>query len=915
MNDQTFIKAVERIRDLILGAPESGSNREFERQRTIAIGICLIGTVPLIAFGTAALVTGNLPLAAADLTVALLLVGLVWQLRNQAGSWHRALQLGVAVTGTLFLYLFASGGADGTGFLWLYVFPLLSCSLLGSNRGIRATGILLAATTILILGRSAILGVPEYSGAFVARFIGSLLVVSLFSYITELTRERSQQRLAETNRSLELTVSKLIQTQIRLRESESEYRHLVERASDGIALVEDDLLRFVNPRMAEIVGREVGEIANEPFINFVHPDERSLIATYYRDRMQGKHAPETYETRLVHKNGKKVFVEVTARKTVHEGHTCDLVMVRDVSERKRVEAAILAARESAEAANRAKSQFLANMSHEIRTPMHGVLGMADLLLSTDLDVKQRRFVDTISGSATNLLQLINKILDFSKIESGRANLANIEFDLRSLVEETVEVLSEEAFRKGIDMACWIEPDVPQSSVGDPHRLRQVLFNLIGNAVKFTDEGEVVVDVKRAEGGSSTGDWIEFEVRDTGIGISPSQRDQIFDNFTQGDDTSTRKHGGSGLGLAISRRLVRLMGGAIELADSAGQGSIFRFSARFEKASGESSSPVDSNLFDSVRILVVDPSSTWQEILGRHLQSRGAGVEFAATGREALRAIELATDAGQPFHLAIVEQSLPDGSAAELATWVRERPDLQEVQFIGLAPWIGSSSADSIAASELADSLTKPVVGVELESSVSRALGRQAAVNSPQPPTAPEQTGKAHFSGRVLLAEDNLVNQQVAIAMLKSMGFEVTLAEDGLQALDAASRWEFDLILMDCQMPRMDGYEATRAIRREETENQDDLPPEDTTRVPIIALTADATKDARRQCLDAGMDDYLAKPFDQTQLGTLLAEWVSRTPLNRTRIEPQTELPEHTAEAADFRVPGRRPDRGTVGSLR
>jgi CheY-like chemotaxis protein len=344
-----------------------------------------------------------------------------------------------------------------------------------------------------------------------------------------------------------------------------------------------------------------------------------------------------------------------------------------------------------------------------------------------------------------------------------------------------------------------------------------------------------------------------------------------------------------------------MGGEIELAESAGRGSIFRFSARFEKASSDSSCQVDSNLFDAVRILVVDPSATWQEILGRHLQSQGAGVEFADTAREALRAIELAAAAGQPFHLAIVEQNLPDGSATELATWVRDRSDLREVPFIGIAPWIWSSSANTVAASELVDHLTKPIAGVVLEGSVLKALGRQAAAESPLPRTASESIGGAHFSGRVLLAEDNLVNQQVATEMLKSMGFEVTLAEDGLQALDAASRWEFDLILMDCQMPRMDGYEATRAIRREETDLQDDMPPEDTSRIPIIALTADATKDARRQCLDAGMDDYLAKPFDQTQLGTLLAQWVSRTPLTRTRIEPQSEAPQHNVEAASGRA--------------
>ena len=900
MRETSAIRMFETVRYKILGEMSSDKDREAERQRTIAIGISLIGSAALIVFGSAAVAARNYLLAAVDLSVGALLVGLLWQLHHKFGFWRRAISLGVAISGALFFYLFASGGANGTGFVWYFVFPAISCALLGSRRGSRATAILLGSSVFIVAIRSILPFVPAYSTAFLARFFGSLIVVSLFSYLTELTRERSQEKLAESNRSLERAFTELLQTQSRLSDSESEYRHLVERASDGIALVEDARLRFVNPRMAEIVGLEVSDIASQPFINFVHPEERPRLQAYYHGRMQEKDVPETYETRLQHDDGREVFVEVNARKTTHEGRTGDLVMVRDITERKRVESAIVAARESAEAANRAKSQFLTNMSHEIRTPMHGVLGMADLLLSTNLDPKQKRFVDTILASANNLLQLINEILDFSKIESGRANLARLEFDLRSLVEETVEGLSESAYRKGLDMACWIEPDVPQSVLGDPHRLRQVLLNLIGNAVRFTDEGEVVVTVTRAEK-ASTGSLIEFEIRDTGIGIPLDQRQQIFEDFTQGDGTSARQHGGSGLGLAISRRLAQLMGGRIDIADAPDRGSIFRFSARLEEASDGQTSSIDTWLLDSVRILVADPSPTWQEILRRHLQNRGASVEHVDTGSKALQAIETAAAADQPFHLVILEQRMPDGSAEALAKWIRQDLGLSEPQLVALAPWFQASDAERFSDSGLAGCLAKPVTEVELEDVVLRALGRQRAADWHSPASASSATGTVHFSGRVLLAEDNLVNQQVAVEMLRSMGFEVTLAEDGLRALATASSGEFDLILMDCQMPKMDGYESTRAIRREEVESQDALPPEELRRVPIIALTANATKEARGQCLEAGMDDYLAKPFDQAQLSAVLAKWMPKTALRRSQVDAPAAGPERLVEATSHRA--------------
>jgi CheY-like chemotaxis protein len=343
-----------------------------------------------------------------------------------------------------------------------------------------------------------------------------------------------------------------------------------------------------------------------------------------------------------------------------------------------------------------------------------------------------------------------------------------------------------------------------------------------------------------------------------------------------------------------------MGGKIEVDDAPDRGSLFRFSARLGKAAGGQPPAIDDSLLDSVHVLVADPSPTWQQILGHHLQSRGACVEHADNASQALRALELGAAGDRPFDLVLAEQRLPDGNAEALARLIREELDLPELQIIGLAPWLQVPDADRLADTGLVACIAKPVDEAELEDIVLRALGRQRAEKRPPEPD-PLPTGTVRFSGSVLLAEDNFVNQQVATEMLRSMGFEVTLAEDGLSALGAASRGQFDLILMDCQMPKMDGYEATRAIRREEFEHQEARPPESQGRVPIIALTADATKEARGQCLEAGMDDYLAKPFDQVQLSTVLAQWMPRTALRRTQVEDQAAPEDFLVEAISRRA--------------
>ena len=668
-------------------------------------------------------------------------------------------------------------------------------------------------------------------------------------------------------------------TRRRITEDQVElFRSIVVRSSDAILIIENEgpearrgVIVYANPAFEPLSGLTVAEVVSQPVAvlrNFQPSREvnASIRAIVARDNL------ETLEYQIYRPNGDAIWIEARFAivQRFDRGAYRVAFMMRDIRDRKLAEIELVKAKEAAEAASVAKGEFLANMSHEIRTPMNGILGMNGLLLDTELDEEQRKYAEAVQESGESLLTVINDILDISKLEVGKVEIENIDFDLGDVVESAVTLLASKAHSKDIDLGLFIDPLASGAFRGDPGRVRQILFNLIGNGIKFTDKGGVAVEVSVVRQEPSGIARVRFEIKDSGIGMPEDVRSRLFEKFTQADNSITRRYGGTGLGLAICKQLVGLMGGTIDVESRPGFGSRFWFELPLEPALeplvAQDSLPAQ---LKGVRALAVDDIEMNLEIITRQLKGFGMEVVCCRDGFDALAEVERAWHRGTPHDIVLIDQMMPGLAGETLAERIRAIPQLAETKLV-LISSAGHHGRGERARQVLDAVLDKPIRQRDLQACLTALYASPSGRPSPVTPESQKTASKpAPVTGRplrILMAEDNKINQKFALALLAKGGHSVQIAENGHQAVDALRRDDFDVVLMDIQMPELDGLQATKQIRA--------LPHPKCT-IPIIALTAHALSGAREEYIAAGMDDYISKPVDAGILNSKLAEVAAR----------------------------------------
>ena len=704
----------------------------------------------------------------------------------------------------------------------------------------------------------------------------------------EAERENLETQVEQRTARLQETSQALVQQQISLQEAHDEQRAIFDAVSVGIVLVRDRIVVRCNRKLEQMLGYGPGELHGKPTrIWYGDDDTHEWVGrTVVEPALRGENNQREHE--LVRKDGSRFWVRQGIRKFEQASARQELLgVIEDITAEREASALLRQAKDIAEGANRAKSTFLANMSHEIRTPMNAIIGMSYLVLKTDMTQRQREYIKKIQGSSQHLLGIINDILDYSKIEAGKLNIEKIEFELETVLDNVSSLISEKAFTKGLELVFDIDKSVPKQLIGDPLRLGQILVNYANNAVKFTTEGEIHIQITVRE--ESADEVLLFgAVRDTGIGLTEAQSAQLFQSFQQADDSTTRRFGGTGLGLAISKQLATLMRGEVGVQSTLGQGSTFWFTARLGKGKAQPRTLALSRDLLGKRVLVVDDNESARLLLADMLGTLNLQVDQVDSGRAAMDLIDRAETLRQPYEMLFLDWQMPVMNGTELAKKIRERPLTTLPRMVLVTGYGREEVLKGAEDAGIEDVLIKPVNASLLFDCVVRMLGDTSARvrQAVDAPSATQESLAVIKGARILLVEDNELNQEVAVELLRDAGFLVDLAENGQVALDKVQAADYDVVLMDMQMPVMDGMTATRKIR--ELPQHRDL--------PIVAMTANAMAADREACLAAGMNDHVAKPIEPQDLFTSLLKWI------RPRAAMGRNLPQHTAPAVVVELP-------------